>query len=180
MRARPANLQQLLARAEIYDVLMQYMRGVDRRDMDLVRSAFHPGATQTNPYLAPGEKGSIEDLIALMDKNAVHIPMSMHLLANVVYEFAGDDLAVVESYLMAYQTHRDAYGNEGFRQTGSRYLDRFERRNRTWKIAERVLPLNFIRPLAPPGDQILFTTPVLSTRDGDDPLWALRAEVGLD
>lgn len=180
MTAHPANLQQILARAEIYDVLMQYMRGVDRRDMNLVRAAFHPGATQTNPYLAPGEQGSVEDLIALMDANALHIPMSMHLLGNIVYEFAGDDLAVVESYLIAYQTHRDSAENEGLRQTGSRYLDRFERRNGSWKIAKRVLPLNFVRPLAPPGDQILFTNPILSTRDGDDPLWALRAEAGLD
>ena len=179
MRALPATAEQLVARAQIYDVLMQYMRGVDRRNMDLVRAAYHPDATQTNPYLAPGEWGSVEELITLMNRNAVHIPMSMHFLANVVYEFAGDDIAIVESYLMAYQTHREARG-EGFRQTGSRYLDRFERRHGNWKIAKRVLPLSFIRPLAPAGDQILFTNPVLSTRDTDDPLWSLRAEAGLD
>lgn len=180
MQAQTATADQLVARAQIYDVLMQYMRGVDRRDMDLVRAAYHPDAQQTNPYLAPGAWGSVEDLITLMDRNAVHIPMSMHFLANIVYEFADDDVAVVESYLMAYQTHRDAEGAEGFRQTGSRYLDRFERRDGSWRIAKRVLPLNFIRPLAPPGDQILFTNPVLSTRDEADPLWSLRAEAGLE
>jgi SnoaL-like domain len=180
MHPRPATAEQLIARAEIYDVLMHYMRGVDRRNMELVRAAYHPDAVQTNPYLGPGEWGSVEELITLINRNAVHIPMSMHLLANVVYEFAGDDVAIVESYLMAYQTHRDAEGEEGFRQTGSRYLDRFERRDGSWKIAKRVLPLNFIRPLAQAGDQILFTNPVLSTRDADDPLWALRAEAGLE
>jgi hypothetical protein len=180
MHPRPATAEQLIARAEIYDVLMHYMRGVDRRNMELVRAAYHPDAVQTNPYLGPGEWGSVEELITLINRNAVHIPMSMHLLANVVYEFAGDDVAIVESYLMAYQTHRDAEGEEGFRQTGSRYLDRFERRDGSWKIAKRVLPLNFIRPLAQAGDQILFTNPVPSTRDADDPLWALRAEAGLE
>jgi len=180
MQAHAATPEQLVARAQIYDVLMQYIRGVDRRDMDLVRAAYHADANQTNPYLAPGEWGSVEDLITLMNQNAVHIPMSMHFLANIVFEFAGDDVAIVESYLMAYQTHRDAEGVEGFRQTGSRYLDRFERRAGSWKIAKRVLPLNFIRPLAAPGDQILFTNPVLSTRDATDPLWSLRAEAGLD
>jgi SnoaL-like domain len=180
MHARPATPDQLVARAQIYDVLMQYMRGVDRRNMELVRAAYHPDARQTNPYLAPGEWGSVEDLITLMNQNAVYIPMSMHVLANIVFEFAAEDVAIVESYLMAYQTHRDTEGGEGFRQTGSRYLDRFERRDGNWKIAKRVLPLNFIRPLAPPGDQILFTNPVLSTRDDEDPLWSLRAEAGLD
>jgi hypothetical protein len=159
---------------------MHYMRGVDRRNMDLVRAAYHPDATQTNPYLGPGEWGSVEDLITLMSRNAVHIPMSMHLLANIVFEFAGDDVAIVESYLMTYQTHRDAEGAEGFRQTGSRYLDRFECRDGNWKIAKRVLPLNFIGSLASAGDQIPFTNPVLSTRNTDDPLWSLRAEAGLD
>src|ERR1700692_282803 len=110
MYARPATTEQLIARAQVYDVLMQYMRGVDRRNMDLVRTAYHLDATQTNPYLAPGEWGSVEDLIALMNRNAVHIPMSIHFLANVVYEFASDDVAIVESHLMAYQTHRDAEG----------------------------------------------------------------------
>ena len=35
MQAQTATAEQLVARAQIYDVLMQYMRGVDRRDMDL-------------------------------------------------------------------------------------------------------------------------------------------------
>ena len=115
MRARPATPEQLVARAQIYDVLMQYMRGVDRRNMELVRAAYHPDATQTNPYLTPGEWGSVEDLVTLMNQNAVHIPMSMHFLANIVFEFADEDIAIVESYLMAHQTHRDAEGGEGFR-----------------------------------------------------------------
>jgi hypothetical protein len=174
------NLDQLIARTEIYDVLMRYMRGVDRRDMDLVRSAYHPDATQTNPYLGPGEEGTVDGLIELMTRNAAHIPMSMHLLSNILYEFASDELAIVESYLVAYQVYRGENGEEGFRQTGSRYLDRFEKRHGEWKIARRVLPLNFIRPVAPAGDEPLFTSPLRSTRDRADPLWALRADAGLD
>lgn len=177
--AKRPTAQQLLDRAEIYDVLMRYLRGVDRRDMDLVRSAYHPDATQTNPYLKPGEVGTVEDLIQLMTANAVHIPMSMHLLGNIVYEFAGDELAIVESYLIAYQTHRGADGVDGFRQTGSRYLDRFEKRNGDWLIAKRVLPINFIRPDEPAYNPPFFNNPLSSTRDESDPLWELRSEAGL-
>ena len=137
MQPLKPTLEQLLARAEISDVLLRYMRGVDRREMDLVRSAFHPGATQTNPYLSPGETGTVEGLIELMVANAQHIPMSMHLLGNIVFEFANDELAIVESYLMAYQVHRDDKGAQSFRETGSRYLDRFEKRDDEWRIASR-------------------------------------------
>jgi hypothetical protein len=180
MQARKPTAEQLLARAEISDVLLKYMRGVDRAEMDLVRAAFHPGATQSNPYLAPGEVGTVEGLVELMTANAGHIPMSMHLLGNIVFEFATDELAIVESYLIAYQVHRGEAGGRGFRETGTRYLDRFEKRDGEWKIAKRVLPLNFIRPLAPADDEPLFNNPLASTRDRDDPLWALRAEGGLD
>lgn len=180
MQPLKPTAEQLIARAEIYDVLLRYMRGVDRRDMSLVRSAFHPGATQTNPYLAPGEAGTVEGLIDLMSANALRIPMSMHLLGNIVYEFASEELAIVESYLIAYQVHRPDDGGQGFRETGSRYLDRFEKRDGEWKISKRILPLNFVRPIAPADDEPLFNNPLASTRDQSDPLWALREEAGLD
>jgi hypothetical protein len=172
--------EQLLARAEIRDVLLRYLRGVDRREMDLVRAAYHPNATQSNPYLAPGEDGSARSLVELIESHAGTISMSMHFLGNVVYEFASDKLAVVESYVVAYQVHRRDDGSEEFVETGFRYLDRFEQRDGEWRIARRVLPLNFIRPPTPAENAPLFKSPVMSTRDENDPLWDLRTAAGLD
>ena len=71
------------------------------------------------PYLRAGEEGTIDSLIELMTRNAIHMPMSMHLLGNIVYEFAIGELAIVESYSVAYQTHRDDRGVEDFREPAS-------------------------------------------------------------
>jgi SnoaL-like domain len=172
--------EQLLARVEIHDVLLRYLRGVDRRDMYLVRSAYHPDATQSNPYLAPGEDASARSLVELIESHAGGITMSMHFLGNVFYEFADDELAIVESYVVAYQVHRRDNGSEEFVETGFRYLDRFEKRSAEWKIAHRVLPLNFIRPVTPAENAPLFKNPVMSSRDESDPLWDLRTAAGLD
>jgi SnoaL-like protein len=172
--------EQLLSRVEIHDVLLRYLRGVDRRDMDLVRSAYHLDATQSNPYLSPGEDASARSLVELIESHAGGISMSMHFLGNVFFEFANDRLAVVESYVVAYQVHRQENGTEEFVETGFRYLDRFEKRSNEWKIAHRVLPLNFIRPITRAENAPLFKNPVMSTREKNDPLWDLRAAAGLD
>ena len=38
------NVDDLVARERIRDVIHRYARGVDRRDYELVRSCYHPGA----------------------------------------------------------------------------------------------------------------------------------------
>ena len=38
------TVDQLVARAEINDVLQRYIRGIDRVDMEVVSSCYHPGA----------------------------------------------------------------------------------------------------------------------------------------
>ncbi|MEY3566868.1 MAG: hypothetical protein RLZ19_882, partial [Actinomycetota bacterium] len=39
------NIDEVVAREHIRDVVYRYARGVDRRDFDLVRSCYHPDAT---------------------------------------------------------------------------------------------------------------------------------------
>jgi hypothetical protein len=146
----------------------------------LVRSAYHPDATQSNPYMAIGEYASASSLVELIDSHAAGISMSMHFLGNVFYEFASDEIAIVESYLVAYQVHRRDDGSEEFVQTGFRYLDRFEKRDGEWRIAKRVLPLNFIRPATSADNAPLFNNPSMSARDHKDPLWEMRSAAGLD
>jgi hypothetical protein len=38
------RVSRLEASAEIYDCMMRYARGIDRRDRELLRSAYHDGA----------------------------------------------------------------------------------------------------------------------------------------
>jgi SnoaL-like domain len=41
----PARVARMLDHHEIREVLLRYCRGIDRRDYDLVRSCYHPDAT---------------------------------------------------------------------------------------------------------------------------------------
>jgi hypothetical protein len=53
------ELQRLIDIAAITDVHLRYRRGIDRMDWDLVRSCYHPGATDDHgPF-----RGSVEQFI---------------------------------------------------------------------------------------------------------------------
>ena len=50
------RLSRLLDRNEIEEVVLRYCRGIDRRDFDLVRSCYHPDATDRH--------GSFDELLS--------------------------------------------------------------------------------------------------------------------
>jgi hypothetical protein len=62
----------------------------------------------------------------------------MHTLGNCTIDFAGDDVAHVETYVHAEHLRRagDGWVIDLF---GGRYVDRFERRDGRWLIADRVV-----------------------------------------
>jgi len=129
--------------------------------MDLVRAAYHPDATQTNPYLGTGEWGSVEGPHHADElQRRPHPRCRCIFLANIVFEFAGDGRGhrrVVPDGVPDASRCRGGPRDSGRRARAT--WTGFECRDGNWKIAKRVLPLNFIRPLAPAGDQILFTKP---------------------
>lgn len=138
-------LQRLLDKEEIRDSLCRYARGVDRGNWALVRSTYHPDA-----YDAHGDyKGSVDGLIDWLDKRFAGVDNSMHFLGNCLIEFAGFDLALVETSFVSRRlrpltdTERltlgptDAICREGW----GRYVDRFERRNGEWRVAHRTVVL---------------------------------------
>ena len=112
-------------------MMLRYCRGIDRRDMELVRSAFHPDAYDDHgPF-----QGSAEDFPAWTMSILEKQKLTMHLVANQLIEVDGD-VAFSESYLLA--VHRiDRGGAVLDWLLGARYVDRFERRNDEWKIAHR-------------------------------------------
>jgi hypothetical protein len=61
----------------------------------------------------------------------------MHTIANTAVDFVGPDAARVETYVYAQHRCRDAEG-PFIEYVGGRYIDRFERRDGAWKIADRV------------------------------------------
>jgi SnoaL-like protein len=137
-------LVRLRAKEDIQDALLRYCRGVDRRDFDLMRSAYHPDAIDDHG----GYRGDVSGLIRWVEERHRDVAHSMHFLGNCSIELAGDE-AVVETYCVVHQ--RFAGGSAiaplgfGSNQAGNqmalrcRYIDRFSCRRDEWRIAERVV-----------------------------------------
>lgn len=127
------EVQELLAKQAIHEVVLRYCRGVDRVDSALIAAAFHPDATcEFGALLLAGE--TIGDTIA---KAAASNDLTTHMVGNALYELHGR-VAHGETY---YLSSGVADGPDGkqLRMRAGRYIDRFESRDGVWKIAERVV-----------------------------------------
>lgn len=176
-------MQRLIDREEIRDVMARYARGVDRADWDLVRETYHKDAFDDHGDY----KGGVDGFIEFAQARAGRLPQCMHFLGNCLIEFAAEDIAVVETYFVTAHT-LDAEGQRAYgagdgsepSQLSSygRYVDRFERRDGNWRIAHRIVVFEATRvhvgnapPLKPEWAQL--------RRDADDPIFRMRAELGL-
>lgn len=130
MPAPPSDttLDIALSKIALHDLSMMYARGVDRGDAALVAAAFHPDATVISGIVNGTAPDFACEIVAYVTANTDYC---FHSIANEWFEVSGDT-AIGESYVIAMMTTggRDV-------MTGGRYVDSFERRDGTWKIAAR-------------------------------------------
>lgn len=178
-------------RLQIQDCMYKWCRSVDRLDFEGMRDVFHPDAEDQHGAFA----GNVEGLIDWIRSRHAGIPFSMHAVSNMLIEFAGADVALVETYVRTTQRYpaearaaldQLAGGKAGEGDgamdllTCSRYVDRFERRAGRWKIAHRTLVADWkqFAPVPaglpkPPASQ------VVGRRDADDFVFRARRELGI-
>jgi hypothetical protein len=141
-----ALLRELRDQQQIRDCLMRYCRGVDRCDVEDVRAAYHPDATDDHGYW----KGNGWDFAEfIVDAKLRDNDWTTHAVQNVLIEVDGD-VAHGESYVEASLKPK---GIDEVRVFVGRYIDRFERRDGEWRIADRVVVHDWddARPLRPGG-----------------------------
>jgi hypothetical protein len=183
----------LADRAEITDVMYRWCRAIDRLDMDAVRQVFHPDAIDNHgPFV-----GGVEELIAWLSDRHRTIPFSMHLVSNILIEFATADSALVETYIFAtlrYSAEGKAAlavftGGAGGGRAGTatdsfawaRYIDRFERRNGEWRIARRTVAFDSSLMADVPANAPVFDPNwAVGRRDENDPIYKERAAMGIE
>lgn len=136
-----ARLARVADQQEIRDVVHRYCRGIDRQDYDLVRSCYHPDATDDHGDF----RGGIDDFIDYIRVGLPRFERTMHFIGNVLVDVDGDT-ARSESYLVAYH-HMAASRTKPERDfvAGLRYVDDFERRDGEWRIAARVCAFEWSR-----------------------------------
>jgi len=132
-----------LAEAEIRRVLYRYCRGIDRRDMALVRTCYHPDARDDHGDYVGGVDGFIEHC----ERTLPRFERTMHFLGNVLIEPTPSlDRARSEAYLVAMHRLR-ANARKPARDfwVGLRYVDDFALRGGEWRIANRVCAFEWSR-----------------------------------
>ena len=128
----------LIAKDAIRDVLMRYSRGVDRGDLELLKTCFHVDSTDNHGHWKGNGQDFAEFIVKSLPQRTHH---TTHSVANVLIELddKDDNLAQAESYAIAYLRRTDAEGAEWLDLFSGRYVDRFERRDGHWRIADRVV-----------------------------------------
>jgi hypothetical protein len=156
-----------------------------------MRDIFHPEAIDDhNRY-----SGDIPGLLKWIEERHRPMPFSMHMVGNMVIEFATPELALSETYVWYIQRYPPeakeslialTNGASGKAGTGmdlmgcARYIDRVEKRDGQWRILRRtavadwkgVQPFDSDAPAPLPHWNI-------GRRDKGDPLYRERAAVGL-
>jgi hypothetical protein len=119
-------------RRQIHECVLRYCRGIDRLDMDLVRSAYHPGGIDHHT----GFSGPIEQFIEWVSSGLAQFDGTMHLIGNHFVEGDGT-FAVSETYGNA--IHWGTPTDDARRNftSGFRYIDHFEKRDGRWAVVER-------------------------------------------
>ena len=129
-----AEIRDLAARRDITDCVHRYMRGLDRLDPVLQRSAFHDGAFVDVGLMA----GPVDDFINFGQEMLAAMDATHHLLGQIRIEVNGDT-AQGESYFQAWHGSRDEAGNPRDLFISGRYIDEYSCINGEWRIAKRKL-----------------------------------------
>jgi hypothetical protein len=161
------TIDELLAREEIREVLLRYTRGIDRLDLDVVRSCYHADAHDDHGAY----RGDLEGFLTWVADVLSYFESTMHFVGNQLIEVDGDT-AHAESYCVAYHRRRAHDGEDPYDLvTALRYVDRLERRaDRRWRIADRVCVFDWSRR-DPVAGEWAMAGAVRGERGAGDPVW---------
>jgi len=127
-----AKLTYLLDRDAIRDLVTNYCRGVDRFDRDLLLSVYHPDAKDDHGLFVGGR----EDFWTwVQHMHDTHHHLTQHYVANQHVEICGA-VAHAETYFIYAALNK---AGQPFSLHGGRYVDRLEKRDGKWAIAERLM-----------------------------------------
>jgi hypothetical protein len=88
-----ADLEELVARSKIYDVLTRYCRALDRCDVELMKTVYWPDGVDEHGVFS----GNAEEFAGFIIRAVERwFEVDTHMIGNVHYEIEGD-VAFTES-----------------------------------------------------------------------------------
>lgn len=129
-----AALIALLDRDAIRHCLETLARGEDRRDAALITAAYWPESVTDYGVF----RGDFDAYLAWVVPGADAITNTQHVLGQSYIVLEGET-AKAETQVISYHRINTGNGPEQDSVIGGRYLDRLEKRNGVWRIAERTM-----------------------------------------
>lgn len=133
------EVRDLCARRDIQDAVHRYMRGLDRLDPALQRSAFHADAQVDCGLMA----GPVDEFVSFAQNVLAGHDATQHLLGQIDIRISGDQ-ATGECYFQAWHASHDDGGPRDLFIAG-RYVDRYACRDGEWRIVHRTLITDWVR-----------------------------------
>ncbi|HQR03059.1 MAG: nuclear transport factor 2 family protein [Proteobacteria bacterium] len=162
------QIQSLLDKQAVHELIHAYCRAMDRRDYASVRRLYHEDAIDDHGGFFKGLAMEFVDRLP-----AIQAPMEiLHHNVTTVNLSLGSDSGEGEVYVLAY--HRIAKEGGGSMDflVGGRYLDKYEKRDGCWKFSHRVILADWgvaKDPSIVDLNSPLFQGSLLGSRGGDDP-----------
>jgi hypothetical protein len=122
------------ARMKISDVLVQYCRGIDRLDKQILLDVYWPEAIDNHSIFNGPARDFVDFIMVFMEERYI---ATLHLLGQSTINIS-DDLAQTETYFQAEHQLRSGDGSL-LERVGGRYLDKLACRSGEWKIIERTV-----------------------------------------
>jgi hypothetical protein len=192
---REGMLQQVFDRQHISEVLHRYARGIDRCDLELLKTVYHDDATDSHGSFDGNAHEFAEFMVPRLKEQTSY---SIHHVTNELIEIDGDR-AIAESCLLGYhrvpggrdsvaaffgEEYTDQAASDGALDgeheylTGGRYLDKLTKRDGVWRIWRRQITVewNQCQPskMLLTGGRAKYDIP--GARDATDPSYGLSFE----
>ena len=136
------DLQQLIDRAEINDLLLRYSEALNAADWESWAACFTEDA-QLDYTTAGGVAGSVQDAVTWLSQTLVAFDMRIGRISNVLPTFVGADEARVSSqYSM---TMRIAGDTPTYIDAAGWYDDTVVRTANGWRLANRYERIAYMR-----------------------------------
>lgn len=137
------QLEDLLARTEIKDLILRYATGIDRRDWALYRSIFMDeiGLDFSSWSGAPRTRIAADDWVANVSKTLSRFDATQHSLTNFVITRNGDQATAVVYMRADHYLVEDGKGE--MQSIGGYYTHQLQKTGAGWKIADCMLTVTW-------------------------------------
>lgn len=160
------SVEDLVARAEISDVLARYAHAIDRGDRPLARACYHDDAIDNHGRI----NAPVDDVFAFFEQYGASLRATYHFLGVPLIVLDGDR-AHVETFALYRRELLDPEAEVLFQ--GLRYVDVFERREEQWRIAHRTVVLDWEQRGTPAPSVPAPESWLRGGRREDDPAFAI-------